>query len=595
MLNMDPKIPQGKAHYYDATAVQKRALRAARRLPRPPYILDPPEIRTNQRPFLTYEEQIQYWPTPIRRPRSLERLEDSELLANELWCRQVYDIILKRLNNYRSQRARASITTSERNTLYETSCKPPDAHTFMEGSTNAIGATDTSASATRRAIAIPEMLEAILRAASPDTQLTAYRVSSSWRDMAEFVIQSTAMSSTWFGLHHPCDPVQYGDLIDASLDWRQPHDEEINEFERDVDNARQMLRDLPDQHTELNPMYFSARLSQAKRLTQNASDKFQIFKAHQEDLMEEGSVILLRERRKRGETTPHVLTTFGQPGSPNQPVAHVPTWLDFTQFELNPFLTALFADGDRISVVKGRIDIVLRQEPGIARVYDRHRLPNLADLKALIGPMFFTSPPCKQISIGVWGGGVEGRYHGQLQELASYNLSTGVTVNEILRLLEDNADFAVDYWDQEARLYLLSELESAHWKHDIWTVRGLPMLSIVLRNEDSHNQDHWLQRRNMDPRTVRQGEWMSKEMMKPPKPTSPDVDHFLPSIYGIGFHEPVFEDRWKTVWQRLAEYERVLARIIENAKEGRAYSDDIPQAGPPASSAPHGRLFGGSN
>ncbi|KAF2821105.1 hypothetical protein CC86DRAFT_459277 [Ophiobolus disseminans] len=314
------------------------------------------------------------------------------------------------------------------------------------------------------------------------SHLTAYRVSSSWRDMAEFVIRTTTKASTW----------------------------------------------------------------SAKRLTQTVSDNLQIFRAHQEDLMEVGDAILLRERRRRGETTPQVLTTFGQPGPPNQPVTHAPTWLDFTQFDLNPYLTGLFADEDRISVVKGRIDVVRRREPGIARVYDCNKLPTLTALKALTGPMFFTNPPCKQISIGVWSGGVEGWYYGHFLELASYNLSSGVTNNEILRLLEDNADFTVDYWDHEARLHLLSNSESMNWKHDIWNARGLPVLSIVLRNEDSLHRDHWLQNHNMEPRTLRQGEWMSRDMMKPPKPSPAEVDQLFPRMYGIGFHEPIFKDKWKT-------------------------------------------------
>jgi hypothetical protein len=85
----------------------------------------------------------------------------------------------------------------------------------------------------------------------------------------------------------------------------------------------------------------------------------------------------------------------------------------------------------------------------------------------------------------------------------------------------------------------------------------------------------------MEPRIVRQGEWMPKEMMKPPKPTSPDVDHFLPGLYGVGLHESVFEDERRTLWHRIAEYEKVFRRIVDNVEEGRACSDGIPQAGPP--------------
>jgi len=119
-----------------------------------------------------------------------------------------------------------------------------------------------------------------------------------------------------------------------------------------------------------------------------------------------------------------------------------------------------------------------------------------------------------------------------------------------------------------------------HWKHDIWKVPGRPTLSLVFRNQDDNEYDHWHQMYNMEPRLVRQREWMSDEMMKPPKPQSAATNE-LPDIYGIGIREPIFEDNWKTIWQRLEEYEQVLARIIDNVEQGRECSDSIPQAGPP--------------
>jgi len=246
------------------------------------------------------------------------------------------------------------------------------------------------------------MLEAILRAAAPETQLTAYNVSSSWRAMATFVVGSIARSSTWLGVHHPCGPVEFGDPVHTSLDWNQPSCEEISTFERDVVDARQMLRDMPDKHTELSPFYFPARLSQANDLTQTASDQYQILEAYQKDLIRDGMVLRLRERRRAGENTPAAYTTFGTPGSPDgQPTTHTPKWLDFTQFDINPYFSGLFADNDRISLRKGRIDIAMRRGPNHNRVYDCDALPSPDALGALIGQMFFTNPPCKQVSIGI--------------------------------------------------------------------------------------------------------------------------------------------------------------------------------------------------
>jgi hypothetical protein len=298
-------------------------------------------------------------------------------------------------------------------------------------------------------------------------------------------------------------------------------------------------------------------------------------------LIADGTVVALRELRGRGESTPPAWIDFGLPGSPDQSVPHAPKWLDFTQFELNPYFTGLFADEERISVVKGRIDIALRRDYGAARVYDCHKLPEIDELKKLIGPMYFTSPPCKKVSIGVWRRASKGRQHGLFQCWTTLIGSNGLTVDHILSSLQTHAESAVDCWDQITRVQLLCDLPNTHWKHDIWNHRGVPILSIVLRNHDSESQNHWLQTINMEPRVVRQGEWMPKEMMKPPVSTSPDVEQLLPGLYNIGIREPILEDQQRTVWHRLAEYERVLERIVDNVGEGRACSDNIPQGGPP--------------
>jgi hypothetical protein len=235
-----------------------------------------------------------------------------------------------------------------------------------------------------------------------------------------FVIGSFVKSSSWSRhAHRPCGPVQFGDPVDSSLNWNQPGAEEISNFERQLADAKQMLHDLPDQHTELVPVYFPARLTQATNLAQSTSNDFQIFEAYQENLIGNGAALLLRERRRAGQLTPTALTTFGTPGSPDgQPIPHAPKWLDFAQFALNPYFTGLFVDDDRISVHNGRIDIAMRCGPSIRsragevishesfvpgtdRVYSYQRLPGLDIITSLVGPMFFTSPPCKQVSIGI--------------------------------------------------------------------------------------------------------------------------------------------------------------------------------------------------
>jgi hypothetical protein len=129
-----------------------------------------------------------------------------------------------------------------------------------------------------------------------------------------------------------------------------------------------------------------------------------------------------------------------------------------------------------------------------------------------------------------------------LQPLSSCNIPEGITVEHVLRLIDENAEQAMCTWNYHVRRFLLAYLPNIHWKDDIWNIIGRPTLSLVLHNNDL-GADHWLQTHNMDPRIVRQGQWMPNDVMKPPKARTPDTNELLPGIYGIGFHAPVFEDR----------------------------------------------------
>jgi hypothetical protein len=109
--SMDSTIPLEKRCYYDTEALKRRKQRAVRTQPQPPYIVDPPAFNTNHDVFLnfrTVEQLRQKLFVPIDRPRHVEqlRLPDSELLANELWCRLVDDIVWTRVVDYMSMEQR---------------------------------------------------------------------------------------------------------------------------------------------------------------------------------------------------------------------------------------------------------------------------------------------------------------------------------------------------------------------------------------------------------------------------------------------------------------------------------------------------------
>jgi hypothetical protein len=82
-------IPPEKRCYYDAAALKKRVVRAARTRPRPQptYLISPPNLPAPRMHLVFLEEQLaQENYQPILRPRLHEHFTDCELLANELWC-----------------------------------------------------------------------------------------------------------------------------------------------------------------------------------------------------------------------------------------------------------------------------------------------------------------------------------------------------------------------------------------------------------------------------------------------------------------------------------------------------------------------------
>lgn len=72
-----------------------------------------------------------------------------------------------------------------------------------------------------RALGVKELLEQMLREATPRTLYAVWNVSKGWRDMVSYILQ------TRFHSPYPCDPVDRGRAISPKLGWMQPSDDEI--------------------------------------------------------------------------------------------------------------------------------------------------------------------------------------------------------------------------------------------------------------------------------------------------------------------------------------------------------------------------------
>ncbi|KAI4610198.1 hypothetical protein J4E83_008424 [Alternaria metachromatica] len=149
------------------------------------------------------------WPLPFRRPR--EQLE----IGVEEWRESSLRIIDQRIALYdpKSSGKRSPLAT------------PPAKSENQNGLPH-------------RALGIKELLEQILRYATPSAQYAAWNVSKGWRDMVRYILQ------TQFRIPYPCGPVEYGDAIQPDLNWLQPSDSEIARFQEIVDQLQAATVDI---------------------------------------------------------------------------------------------------------------------------------------------------------------------------------------------------------------------------------------------------------------------------------------------------------------------------------------------------------------
>jgi len=132
-----------------------------------------------------------------------------------------------------------------------------------------------------------------------------------------------------------------------------------------------------------------------------------------------------------------------------------PCWLDLSQFNFNPYFLELFPE--RVRLHLGRCEIILGPCSFEQRVYKRP-LPQTA-FDELIGSMFLTEPPCK--AVGIY---LPCRRAPVLRLVAKVRDAEGIRVGQVLRTLEQNADDALSWWEDEVR-ELRREIKNSYWMH----------------------------------------------------------------------------------------------------------------------------------
>ena len=351
------------------------------------------------------------WPLPPLRPR------ESQEAGVEQWRSKALQAIDSRVAMFTS----ASVPQP----TLDTSIPQPSISPIFAGPVH-------------RLLLIPEMLELILRQATPETQHTAWNVNRLWRSTLEHILAYQYRSC------YPCPPVEYGDRIrmDPNIPWITPSNDELALVEQEVAGAsRKSLQ-------ELTKVYYPARVAQAISLSEEAY-----------------SAIATSYERLRWKSPE------------SNPIDQGRRWLDLSQFKINAHIAELF--GSRMEAKLGRYEIALKagaNQPCLLR----GSLPD-GKFSELIADMFLTEPPCK--ALGVY---VDQPHQTILHRLGRICDEDGIRVGQFLDALQHHASELLSRWLAQAGT-IRKGIAALHWTsfstaeqmRQQWLHHGCPKFVIL--------------------------------------------------------------------------------------------------------------------
>ncbi|KAI2480340.1 hypothetical protein Ptr902_08521 [Pyrenophora tritici-repentis] len=318
-----------------------------------------------------------------------------------------------------------------------------------------------------KALRIPELLDHILQFADAEAQISAWFVSKEWRKSATSIITGHLFHRFW---NSPATrrPVEYDTVVDGNPDiWDPSTCEEVDLFSNTLTQSMQRIhrgttKDDGRRHRLVarKTLYFPAHYTQASNLPTALSMVLDSFDDTQHGTMENRYGIV------------HI-----------EPTSHHPNryWLDFGQFEINPYFTALFPRW--LACVNGRIEMTLRSELAGSLLVNP-----FVSTKAFefLGPMFLANPPC----------GVVGIYHNAYttflphedreylkisnkELLVRLQNDEGVKLGDIIAALIRHAPRVLASWPEQAPT-LREKIATGHWQEDVWRVPGHPRFILLL-------------------------------------------------------------------------------------------------------------------
>jgi len=370
-----------------------------------------------------------------RRPKVEPPYSCTERSAVEAWRQQVERQVKTRISSYRC-------------TVLNTQDTLPCLELSVGGYT----------STEHRMFRIPELLDAILHFAGPVAQIRALRVLKGWHRSAMAVI-SSCNTAVPFRASPLCMPAEHGKLIDEDvMAPLQPSSDEMKIFELDFERVYERWGSKGS-----GALYFPAKCAQRRDLPGPLSETLN----HLDSTQPSDAFPWNHRVRISRETDIY--------------------WLDLSQFEVNPYLEALFAEEHQSKHRLGRWEICLRAAASPQTLLLDPLLSNKALLDVL-GSMHVTSPPCR--ALGIYHDDYSKTHtNGRNTLLTRIRNDQGVRISELLNALQQVAPIVLETWFKSTE-WLVGEILQGHWIDDIWKVPGAPTIRIFLDNVDMSDDVH---------------------------------------------------------------------------------------------------------
>ena len=352
---------------------------------------------------------------------------------------------------------------------------------------------------------IPELVENILRFADPATQIrSAWNTSFAWRQTAADVIARSQGPDSFQGTH-PCGAVEESQDRPAefALAGRNPTTEEMQNLQRDVALSLMTIQrrsGIGVRNLDIRVPIFPTRVTCSTLLPRSTADSYNELRACS-------------------------MLGFHTCG------AGLQGWHEFTQLEINPYLSAVFHG--IVLTDRGTLEIKLRPKNHVDDLlFPCAKPPALRDV---VWPMQLSQPPCKVVDVSVqvphwWFNGWKTDRRGdpvdckheatydRVQQIEKISNNDGVTCGQIIEVLESRMVACLLHW-QACAAKLRKEVETMEEFTDLWCLSGAPKFVLRLGQDTTNGSEIFKQEDKCRPLVAssvieRQLEWLPMELVR---------------------------------------------------------------------------------